>query len=83
MGDLGWQVGDQGPLWQVLEPHQPSRWSRAEFKLEPCWGQVETFWSLKCDFGGLEAKVNPSSDWNRFSKNLEASAVWLDGHFAL
>ena len=48
------QVGDQCRLWQVLDPPQPSRWSRAELKLEPCWGQVEIFWSRKCDFGGLE-----------------------------
>ena len=69
MGGLGWQVGDQGRLWQVLEPPQPSRWSRAEPKLEPCWGQVEIFWSRKCDFGGLE---KPSGNWNRFSKIFEA-----------
>ena len=38
---------DFGRFW-------PSRWSRAEPKLEPCWGQVEIFWSRKRDFGGLE-----------------------------
>ena len=83
MGGLGWQVGDQGRLWQVLEPSNPPHGT----VLGPSWSHA----GAKLEYFGVESvilevwksKFNSSRNWNQCSQNFEAKARWSEGHSAL
>ena len=83
MGGLGWQVGDQGRLWQVLDPPNPPDGT----VLSPSWSHV----GAKLKYFGVESvilevwksKINSSRNSNRSSQSFEAKARWSEGHSVL
>ena len=83
MGGLGWQVGDQGRLWQVLDPPNPPDGT----VLSPSWSHV----GAKLKYFGVESvilevwisKINSRRNWNQCSQNFEAKARWSEGHSVL